>query len=197
MYVKKETEYQNPLAVEKVIEDIAGGGIIVASELNSSELAEGAIVGKDSDGLFHLCKSAKLYADATATATAYQVEKCHEFKVGNYITSKDVDSCKAYAITAIDTSNDDYDTLTVGTTLGVAMESENDVHLVQVSAQDATGGASALSYTPAGITFGSSDLSNDNPDIAVMVRGTVNESLMPYYVPDAFKTALTARIIFN
>lgn len=56
-------------------------------------------------------------ADAGGTATAYRVNKGHTFAVGDNLASGATGG-KAYAITAIDSSNAAYDELTVGTTIG-------------------------------------------------------------------------------
>ena len=52
-----------------------------------------------------LCKTAVVQDDAASAATTLKVEKGHFFKVGDSIAGK--------AISAISTSNDDYDSLTV------------------------------------------------------------------------------------
>jgi hypothetical protein len=196
MYVKKATEYQNNLCIVNMLEDMTGGGVIAASEIESATLPPGVVVGKDANNLLHICKAAKLHANATNTAVTYQVKKNHEFKVGDVITTDDVASCKAYPITVIDKSNAAYDVLTVGTSLGVAMTAANGVYIIQADAQDASGGASSLKYDPIGITFTEGDIANANANVAVLVRGTVQEALLPYYVPDVYKTALSARILF-
>jgi hypothetical protein len=61
--------------------------------------------------------TAVIYEDAGAAAVAYKVKKGHTLKVGNYFASGAIGG-KAYAITAIDTTNASYDTVTVGTTIG-------------------------------------------------------------------------------
>ena len=62
MFRKKETEFQYAPGIEKIIEDIQGGGTIARAELKGiiDELPPLVIVGKDSNGLYHVVKTAKL-----------------------------------------------------------------------------------------------------------------------------------------
>jgi len=187
MFVATESDSaERSLCIEKILEDIVGGGTIEPDDFKSTttSMREGAVVGVDSNGLYHLFKTAKLHADATDSATTYQVKKGHEFVVGDFIVDS-VLSGAAYAITAIDTTtSEDYDTITVGTTLGHAMSAGE--CLVQASAQAAAGSA-AYKYTPKGIAVNSVDLTTANHGCGIMVRGTVNESLMPFFVDTTIK----------
>jgi hypothetical protein len=196
----QETPY-HPIFL-KILEDIPGGVTFCVADLKTGteEIKAGALLGEDGStaGLFHLVKVAELHADAANDATEYQVKKGHQFKVGDIIATKDVASCKAYAISEIDTSNEDYDVLTVGTSLGVAMTAADGVYLIQAAAQDTSGGAFSVKYPAEAILNANLDISGDNPNViaAAVVRGTVKESLLPYPVSDAQKTALTDRIRF-
>ncbi|MDR1371922.1 MAG: hypothetical protein LBJ17_02175 [Dysgonamonadaceae bacterium] len=96
--------------------DIPDGVTVSVADFTQKKLFEGTPVGKDENGLYHIVKTAKVRTAADANATTYQVEKGHNFKVGDFLGN----AAKAYAITAIDTSNASYDVLTVGTTLGAA-----------------------------------------------------------------------------
>lgn len=190
MYVKKSTDTERTLAVENVLEDIPGGGTVEPDDFPSTttKMGEGAILGKDSNGIYHLVKSAELYEDEADTETDYKVLKGHEFKVGDVIMYSGITGSKAYPITAIDTSNNDYDVLTVGTSLGLAML-DGDC-LVQAAAQAATAGTGVYKYAPAGIAMNSVDLENDNQGCGIAVRGTVRESLLPYPVDAPLKALL-------
>jgi len=197
MYVKKESDTERTLAVENVLEDIPGGGTIDPDDFQSDTtmMGEGAIVGKDSNGIYHLVKSAALYEDEADSETDYKVLKGHEFKVGDFIMYSGITGSKAYAITEIDTeTSEDYDILTVGTTLGLAMN-EGDC-LVEATEEATVAGTGTYKYTPAGIALNSVDLENDNQGCGIMIRGTVNESLLPYPVDTPLK-ALLPLIIFR
>ncbi|MDA3918743.1 MAG: hypothetical protein PF690_17475 [Deltaproteobacteria bacterium] len=189
MYVAKETGTERSLCIETVLEDITGGGVIEPDDFKSdtTELDEGALVGKDANGIYHLVKTAELYEDEANTETAYKALKGHEFVVGDVIMASVITGSAAIAITAIDTTNANYDAITVGTTLGLAM-SDGDI-LAQATATAASG-AGALKYTPAGISLNSVDLSKANQGCGIMVRGTVNQSLLAYPVDTTLKAHL-------
>jgi len=189
MYVKETSDTERSLAVELVLEDIPGGGVVDPDDFKSdtTSLGEGALLGVDTNGIYHIFKTAELYEDEADDETGYKVLKGHEFKVGDFITDSGLAGA-AYAITEITTTETDYDTITVGTTLGHAMLDGE--CLVQATAQAAAGSA-AFKYTPVGISRNSVDLANDNLGCGIMVRGRVRESLLPYSV-DANIKALSA-----
>lgn len=201
MQIIKSSETQVTPCIVKVMADIPGGVLLMASSLKTgtTEIAAGSILGEDSAnaGQYHLVKTAKLHADATNVATTYQVKKNHQLKVGNIITTKDVASCKAYAITEIDTTNATYDVLTVGTTLGVAMTAANGVVLIEVAAVDASGGVSVPKYTPKAVTIDTvAIVSGANAWVAAMIFGVVKEAIMPYYINSDLKSRLGENIKF-
>lgn len=113
--------------------DIPNGVTVSAADLVAGGiLPEGAYIGADEAGLYHLIKTAKLTEAATATATDYKVAKGHHFKPGDFITSDA--GAKAYAIESIDTNSDPtYDIITVGTTLGASLKAGS--ALVQAKAE--------------------------------------------------------------
>ncbi len=181
---------------QSVLEDVPGGLNIDTTELKSTTefLQAGAVLAYDeSTRKANLVKTAELQADATNVATTYRVKKNHEFKVGNILAS--AVGAKAYAITAIDTSNADYDVLTVGTTLGVALTASNGVILFEAAAESASN-TSAYKYTAKGI-LKNTVKKGVNVDGSIVTRGTVYERRLPFKVTDAMKTALTSRILFS
>lgn len=134
--------------------DIPNGVNIATADFVQTSLKEGTPVGKDSDGLFHIVKTAVLTAAATNVATTITVAKGHNLKVADTIFA--VKGGKCYAITAIATnsSNSSYDDITVGTTLGVALAVGALIY------QGGTAGASAgaFKYTPVGLVGESYDV---------------------------------------
>lgn len=110
-----------PNGVTVSVADLIAGGVI----------PEGAFIGADSAGLYHLIKTAKIIEAASSSATDYKVAKGHHFKVGDFVAPDA--GAQSYAITAIDsTTSGAYDVITVATTLGKALN-EGDA-LVQVAA---------------------------------------------------------------
>lgn len=111
-------------------------------------------------------KTAVVFANASDIATTVQVKKGHFFQVGEDI-GKEIGGA-AYDITEIDTSNADYDMITISTTLGVAL-SAGDV-LFKSSANGAAAGA--LHLIPKGLLHDDVKI-EDNVTCAVVLRGRV------------------------
>lgn len=105
------------------------------------------------------------YANAGGAATTYKVGKNNGFAVGDYLASGATGG-KAYAITAIDTTNADYDELTVGTTIGAVTAGDT---LYASTATGATASAlpacNGLLYDDAVVAAGTA--------VSVVIRGTV------------------------
>ena len=66
MFRKKQSEFQYAPGIEKIIEDIQGGGTITRAELKGiiDELPPLVIVGKDANGLYHTVKTGRVTAVA-------------------------------------------------------------------------------------------------------------------------------------
>lgn len=188
MYRKKEKEFQYAPVIEKIIEDVQGGGTIARAGIKGviDELPPGAIVGKDSNGLYHVVKTAKMKTAANSTATDYQVEKGHLLKVGDIVTVGSDLKKPSADITAIDKTNTDYDVITVSTTLTAAAV---DAVLVLAEATAAAGSAK-LKYIPEAVTMNKVDTTVANQQSGLLVRGSVNEAVMPYPVDSAIKEKL-------
>lgn len=187
MDVKFESEYQNPPVIIKHLADLPGGLNLDASELVSDALKAGSLVGKGSDGLGHLVKTAKLHANASNTDTDYQVEKGHEFKVGD-IVGRSVLTGAAREITAIDSSNDDYDVFTLDQTLGVELTASDGVILVQCETDVSS--SPSLMYEPLGVTNNEAVLEYGNQGVGVMIAGVVNDEVVPYPIDDNLKALI-------
>lgn len=131
-------------------------------------------------------KVGTLTANAANNATTYQVAKTHNFKVGDNFAA--APGGVASAISAIDTSNTAFDTITVGTTLGVALTSG--ALVFNSSAAGATaasfGGVNGLLYDEVTVGVGVS--------CSIVSRGTVYARRVPYST--ALETALP-RIIYS
>lgn len=178
---------------EELVIKATGGFTLDKSALPSAMdyLLKGALMSVNrATRAAKVVKNAIVQADATNTATAIKVKKNHVFVVGNYI-AKTVGGA-AYAITAIDTTNADYDQLTVGTTLGVALTA-GDV-LFQSSA---TGAAAAAEANVAnGILLHDAQLEEHTTVNVALSILEIKESDLPYAVTTANKTSLTSRFLF-
>ncbi len=107
MEIVKTTGTERVLAVESILEDIAGGGTILQADFQTAtdHLKEGALVGVDGNGIYHLTKTAQIVAGGSNSAPRIEIE--HELKVGDILS----DGVVALEITVI-TTGTTYDTLT-------------------------------------------------------------------------------------
>lgn len=188
MFRKKESEFQYSPGIEKIIEDVQGGGTIARAEIKAiiDELPPLAIVGKDSNGLYHVVKTAKVHSTVAADATTIQVEKGHLFVIGEAVTFGGALAKASDVITAIDKTNAGYDVITVAATITGA--NAGDV-LVLVNAK-ANAGSAAFKYVPEAITMNKVDTTVANQQSGLLIRGTVRESVMPYPIDAAIKAKL-------
>lgn len=87
------------------------------------ELHPLCIVGKDSNGLWHVVKTAKIH-EAVSSDAVYKVAKGHLFKVDDFVTLGSDLQKASDKITSIDASNEDYDSLTLAATIGTASKGD-------------------------------------------------------------------------
>ena len=102
---------------------------------------------------------------------------------GNIIAG-DAEGTKDYAVTKIDTANADYDEVTIGTALGVALDAGDSVY--EVKAEDATGGEGELPVIPIGLGKNEIDLSKNHAETGVSVRGSYTVATMAFGAPKAY-----------
>lgn len=174
MQIFKKTENRQVNAFVTKLEDIPGGGAIAVSDLAQAEVLDGTPVGVDNNGMYHVIKTAKLTADVTNVATEYPVAKGHNFKIGDVIAL--AKGAKASAISAINTSAETHDTLTVTATLGTAATTGK---VIFQAAAATTGADSAFKYNPVGLVGTGFDIiPGDNHSSDIVVRGSVKEALI-------------------
>lgn len=162
------------------VADIPGGVTVSVANLGGSALFEGTPLGKGSDGLFVVCKTAQVVTEANASATTYEVAKGHHFKVGDRFATA---ACNGQTITAIDKSDPAKDVITVGTTLGATVAAGT-------CAFESSGANKTLKVTPVAIAGSNYDVeSGDNLFVDAWVIGVVREANAPA-VTDTIKAAL-------
>lgn len=124
-----------PVRIEQVFAEKPGGGLVVNPAFDAPETTA---VGLNSDGKYALIKAYPLVAAVAAADTSVKIAKGSGVAVGDVIAA----GKKGVACTAVDTSNSDYDVVTV--TLGV------DIAAGKVLYQAAAASASAAApiYTP-------------------------------------------------
>lgn len=162
------------------VADIPGGVTVQVANLGGSALFEGTPLGKGSNGLYVVCKTAQVITKANASATTYEVAKGHHFKVGDRFAT---DACDGQTITAIDKSDAAKDVITVGTTLGAIVKAGT-------CAFESSGANKTLKVAPVAIAGSNYDVENgENLFTDAWVIGVVNTANAPI-VNDAIKQAL-------
>lgn len=160
--------------------DIPGGVGVSVANLGGSALLEGTPIGKGKDGLFDVCKTARILTKAENNATTYEVVKGHHFKVGDRFA---VNDCNGQVITSIDKSDEAKDVITVQTTLGKIVEAGD-------CAFESKGDNTVYKVTPVAVAGSSEDIvAGDNLWVSAWVIGVVREDNAPA-VSDTIKTAL-------
>lgn len=162
------------------VADIPGGVTVQVANLGGSALFEGTPLGKGSNGLYVVCKTAQVITEANASATTYEVAKGHHFKVGDRFAT---DACNGQTITAIDKSDAAKDVITVKTTLGAIVKAGT-------CAFESSGDNKTLKVAPVAIAGSNYDVENgENLFTDAWVIGVVNTANAPI-VNDAIKQAL-------
>ena len=167
---------------------LAQGGFL----LEKGGLSDGTVIKAGTPMIFDestrkasFVATGKVVETAAADALNYKVAKGHTLKIGDNFASKPSD--KAYPITAINTSNPDYDVITVGTTIGaVAIDS-------LVFASTTTGADNSSFGNVKGLLY-SDRIVGDGESCSVVIRGTVYARRIPY---SAELEAALPRIIFS
>ena len=185
MYRKREREFQYPPGIEKIIEDVIGGGTIDRRDLRNAlfngksldELPPIVIVVKDPEtGLYHVLK------------TAMASDAGNLFGVGDFVTIGGALTGASDKITAIDKSNADFDTITLAATIGAATKGQV---LVQAKDKQAAKAAKLPYDGELVVTMNKVDLTVANQQSGLLVRGTVNESCMPFPVDKDLKALMS------
>ena len=178
--IERKQDQRVVRAFSHKVADIPNGGTIASDELAGAILYEGTVVGKGSDGMFHVIKTATVKVAAGSDATTYTVAKGHHFKLGDVVMAKN--NAKAYAISAIAENSTDKtcDDITVATTLGVAVNPGDAL----VLAAKAGASGSDFKYAPVGLVGESYQLKGTNfstPNIWVNIVtiGQVKTNMIP------------------
>lgn len=182
MTVKRRKDTRTPRVFMHKVADIRGGVSVKVSELGGDYLREGAVLSAPDNGICHVVKIAEVTAEVGASGTAIKVKKMHNFKVGDFVMADE--GGLAYAITAIDESNKDYDTITVGTTLGAIAKGG----FIMEAAEESATTTSKLKYTPLAIAgTGKSVVSGQNLDTDAWVIGVTKGNPLPECVAKHLK----------
>lgn len=192
MQITSASGTERNLAVELILEDIPGGGVVEKDDFNtaSTGMKEGALLGVASDGIYHLTKTAMVANAVPASGTTHIVVYAnHEFKVGDYFQNTG-NTASGTLITAISASGTGLNVITCASP-SVAIAASGLI----IQAATGTGRALGFLYTPVAIATNPVDLTADNTGCGLLVRGRVRTSQLPYFV-DATLKALFPLIRF-
>lgn len=157
MTVKRRKDTSVKKVIQHRVADIRGGVGVITSNLGGSVLLEGTPLGAPVNGKVEVVKLAKVVTNAGDSATSYEVEKGHHFKVGDFVMLKE--GGVAAAITGINKSNASKDVINVEETLGEAVTAGD--YLME--AAEASSNASALKVEPHSINGTTQEVvPNDN-----------------------------------
>lgn len=160
--------------------DIPGGVGVLTVSLGGSALLEGTPIGKGANGLYEVCKTAKILTKAENNATTYEVAKGHHFKVGDRFAAND---CNGQTITAIDKSDPAKDVITLQATLGKVVKAGD-------CAFESKGENTTLKVAPVAIAGSNEDVEQGaNLFVSAWVIGVVKEENAPS-VNETIKAAL-------
>ncbi len=188
--IKRKEDKRVVHACTHNVADIPNGVTVKSAELVSgSVLKEGTAIGKGSDGLYHVEKTALVVEAVAASGTSIKIAKGSHFKVGDFVMS--AVNGKAYAITAIDTTNATYDTVTIGTAIGVIAK---DAIIMLADGEHASSGA-AFKFAPKALTGDSYDVEAlSNHLVSAVTIGQFKESVIPP-INDAILGALKGIVL--
>lgn len=187
--IKRKEDKRVVHACTNNLADIPNGVTVKSAELVSgSILKEGTAIGKGSDGLYHVEKTALVVEAVAASGTSVKIAKGSHFKVGDFVMS--AVNGKANAITAIDT-NATYDTITIGTAIGAIAK---DAIIMLADGEHASSGA-AFKFAPKALTGDSYDVEAlSNHLVSAVTIGQFKESVIPP-INDAILGALKGIVL--
>ena len=193
LQVNKESGVKYDPVFLKILEDIPGGVTVKTDRFptNTKEIKKGALLNADAAtvGLYNVIKTVKVTADAASGETILAVNSNHLFKIDEYlytnlehaekivaVTPNTIEIAAALATGGVATGAVLYETATVDT--ATALYDTDAILRDTIKVRDEEGNLL------------------DNIFAGAVVRGTCDESELPYFVTDQAKTDLTARVRF-
>ncbi|GAG80428.1 unnamed protein product, partial [marine sediment metagenome] len=192
--VKKTGVVYDPVFL-KILEDIPGGVTVKTNRFPTTikEIKKGVLLNASASslGLYNIIKVAKVAATTGTNATLLIVESPHLFIAGEFIKK----SGYARTITRVSATNIEIATSLTGSELPVG-ELLDEAPIAKESGATVKYAADAILRNNIEIRRGGVETVLDNIFAGVVVRGTVDESELPYFVTTQQKSDLTARIRF-
>lgn len=177
-----------PIFADDNVRVAVGGHSLVVTGLTDGDVlpAGSALKLDDAARTATLCKTAVVYEDLGNTGVAIKIKKGHQLKSTNVVAV--AVGGKSYAGTL--TVGTDYDTFTVGTTLGVALTA-GDVLFESATEGAATG---ALKNTPTALLYDAVKVES-GASVASAISGYVYQNRVPAL--SAAMIAALPQIIFT
>jgi hypothetical protein len=167
---------------ESILDEVIGGASLNVARLDTTKKyvkAGAPVYYVPATRVMELCKTVAVIDGGSTSAP--RVGKTHFFKVGDVIG----DGTTAQVILSIDTTSDDYDVLTLGSTIATAATAGTKLFQGTVS-----GSSAVLAYTPNGVLKNDVYIGDGNADGGIVTIGNVRESALAYPMPTLFKVAL-------
>ena len=204
--IVKDTETQYHPVFISIMEDIPGGGTLKNSEAPSdvTVIGAGTLVAEISAtaGLYNIVKSQKSTSTQAAITTITLVASSAYkglFKVGEFIGV--YGKATLSTISSVTRTAAGTDTIITGTGIGTlttaAIVIEGAAAATVVAAEQ-TGRYTAMGMIRSNTRVRDDDFTTlNNVSIGIVVRGSVNESILPYDVDAGQQTNLTSRLMFQ
>ena len=195
LQVKKTDEgaVYDPVFLQ-ILEDIPGGVTVKTDRFPTAtkEIKKGALLNDNGDGLYNIIKTVRVTADGVSGATVLAIEPAdHLFLVDEFIY--------LWGITASTITRVSATAIAFGQTL---LNTAGSVASGAVLYETATIATATALYAANAILRDTIEVRDDEGNLldnlfaGAVVRGTVDESELPYFVTAQHKTDLTARIRF-
>lgn len=197
LQIKKDSGFVYDPVFLKILEDIPGGVTVKTDRFptTTKEIKKGTLLNADvsSAGLYNVIKTVKIVNKVISAGTVMVIEPAdHLFKAGDFIFLYGVTASTIIrvSITGIAVAQG-----LVGHTGGMVSGAIL-YETATVTTATALYDADAILRDTIEVRSGGVATLLDNIFAGAVVRGTVDESELPYFVTDTDKTALTARIRF-
>lgn len=184
MTVRRRKDTRTPKVLMHKVADIRGGVSVSVGDGIGDYLPEGApLSAPDSNGICHVVKFAKVLEAVAADGTSVKVAKGHNLKANDIVMASL--GAAAVTVSAIDTSNSGYDTLTI-TAIGALAVGD---YLVQAKeTSTAAQKKSDFKYAPFAVNgTGKVVVADSNLDTDAWVIAVTKGNALPAIVADALK----------
>ena len=144
MTVRRQRDDKTSRIIMHKVADIRGGVSVDIKELGGDYLLEGTPLSAPVNGVCHAVKIARIIGDVQASETELKVAKGHNLRVGDAVME---DEAKVATTISKIVEAKEYDTITIGATLGELKKGT-----IIVEAKEESSSASELKYIPVAIS---------------------------------------------